>query len=191
MRKLRDWNAIAKMMIARNKRKYLLVLLILGVILGTGCATKNLSAVPADFSFVMDARSAEAGNANNVHIKIKAKGEGQYDYYDTRGAIRYDLNHMVTYEADQILKSGKFKLSQAELRQLWQAINQNNFFNLTDDYRMEMGFSYAFIVVEANSQRHIVDNIGMEVPEVRNIVEAVDAIMPEGVNLDYGEGFVP
>jgi hypothetical protein len=179
------------MMIARNKRKNLLVLLILGVILGTGCATKNLSAVPADFSFVMDARSAEAGNANNVHIKITAKGEGQYDYYDTRGAIRYDLNHMVTYEADQILKSSKFKLSQAELKQLWQAINQNNFFELRGDYRMEIGLSYAFVVVQADGQRHIVDNIGMEVPEMRAIMEATDAILPKGVNLEYGDGHTP
>jgi hypothetical protein len=191
LRKLRDWNAIAKMMIARIKRKYLLVLLILGVTLATGCAPKNLSAVSADFSFVMDTRSAEAGTANNVHIKINAKGEGQYDYYDTRGAIRYDLNHIVTYQADQVLKSGKFKLSQAELEQLWQAVNQNNFFELRGDYRMEMGLSYAFVMIQADGQRHIVDNIGMEVPEMRAIVEATDAIVPEDVHLEYGEGFTP
>jgi len=36
-----------------------------------------------------------------------------------------------------------------------------------------------------------VDNIGVEVPEIKAIVEATNTIMPEGVNLDYGEGFVP
>jgi hypothetical protein len=37
----------------------------------------------------------------------------------------------------------------------------------------------------------MVDNIGVEVPEVRAIVDATDSIMPEGVELDYGEGFPP
>ena len=35
------------------------------------------------------------------------------------------------------------------------------------------------------------DNIGMEVPEIRAIVEATNAVMPEGVDLDYGEGYLP
>jgi hypothetical protein len=60
-----------------------------------------------------------------------------------------------------------------------------------DDYRMAMGLSCAFILIEADGDRHIVDNIGMEVPEVRAIVEATDAIMPEGIELGYGEGFLP
>ena len=56
---------------------------------------------------------------------------------------------------------------------------------------MEIGLSYAFVVVQADGQRHIVDNIGMEVPEMRAIMEATDAILPKEVNLEYGDGHTP
>jgi hypothetical protein len=82
-------------------------------------------------------------------------------------------------------------LSAVELEGLWEAINQNNFFELREDYRMAIGSSYAFIMVEVDGNRHIIDNIGMEVPEVRAIIEATDDILPEGINLDYGEGYMP
>ena len=106
-----------------------------------------------------------------------------------------DVNSAGDFEGcinqSQVIKSGKIKLSNAELEGLWDAINQNNFFNLTDDYRMSMGFSYAFIMVKADGRQHIVDNIGMEVAEIRAIVEATDAVMPEAINLVYREGFLP
>ena len=141
----------------------------------------------------MDVKSAGEfeGCAVNVNLRIEASGRGRYETYDTDCAIEFDTNHMVTYDRSRVITKGQFKLSDSELEQLWAAINENNFFSLTDDYRMAMGFSYAFVVVEADGQQHIVDNIGMEVPEVRAIVEATDAVMPEGVNLHYGEGFIP
>ena len=180
----------AKMRIAWNN---LLSLLILGTILITGCATKSASPVPSDFLFIMDVKSAGDfdGCAVHVNIRIDNNGRGKYETYDTECAIEYDLDQMVTYEQSQVLETDRFHLSNIELERLWEAINQNNFFELTDDYRMAMGFSFAFIVVEADGRRHIVDNIGMEIPEIKAIVEATDAIMPEGVNLDYGEGFLP
>ena len=173
--------------------KCLLILLTLGMLLIAGCSQSNPSAVPSDFLFIMDVKSAGEfeGCAVNVNLRIEASGRGRYETYDTDCAIEFDTNHMVTYDRSRVITKGQFKLSDSELEQLWAAINENNFFSLTDDYRMAMGFSYAFVVVEADGQQHIVDNIGMEVPEVRAIVEATDAVMPEGVNLNYGEGFIP
>lgn len=180
-------------MSARHKQKHLIILLILGLFFITGCATKGISSVPSDFFFIMDVKSAGAfeGCALHVNIEIDSKGKGRYETYDTGCAITYDPNHMVTHKRSQVVKSGNFKLSDAELERLWETINHNNFFELRDDYRMAMGFSYAFIMIEADGNRHTIDNIGMEVPEVRAIVEATDAILPEGVNLDYGEGHIP
>ncbi len=174
------------------KTSLLNILLIPVLFLIAGCSSNNLDSVPLDFLFIMDARSAgDFDGCVNVNIRIDADGRVRYEIYDTGCAVEYDLDHMVTYNRSQVLTKGQFRLSDSELEQLWDAINQNNFFELTDDYRMAMGFSYAFIVVEADGRRHIVDNIGMEVPEIKAIVEATDAIMPEGVNLDYGEGFLP
>jgi len=175
------------------EQKLLVILFVLGAFLLTGCKANSTTEVPPDFLFLMDVKSAGdfEGCAVNVNLRIEASGRGRYETYDTDCAIEFDTNHMVTYDRSRVITKGQFKLSDSELVQLWEAINENNFFNLTDDYRMSIGFSYAFIVVEADGQRHIVDNIGMEVPEVRAIVEATDAIMPEGVNLIYGEGFLP
>lgn len=167
------------------------ILLFIGMMLVNGCSANETSSVPSDFSFLMDVRSAERGSAQHINIQINAKGKGQYDVYDSGGEIRYDLNDIVTYDADQVVKTGKFDLSNAELGQLWDAINQNRFFELETKYQMAMGHSYAFIMVEADGRKHMVDNIGVEVPEIGALVEATDALMPNRIDLDYGEGYVP
>lgn len=177
---------------ATTKQKLLIILLLLNVFLFTGCSTNSTANVPSDFLFLMDVKSAgDFEGCVNINIRIDSKGKGRYDVYDTGCAIEFDSNHMVTYQRSHVIEKGKFKLSDNELERLWDAINENNFFTLSGDYRMSMGFSYAFVVVEANDQRHIVDNIGVEVPEIRAIVETTNAIMPKGVSLDYGEGFLP
>jgi len=50
---------------------------------------------------------------------------------------------------------------------------------------------YAFIMIEAGARKQRIDNIGMEVPEVRALVAATNALMPEEIDLDYGEGYIP
>lgn len=172
--------------------RYLVILFTLvGALFVGGCSADQTANVPSDFYFVMDARSANKETAQNINIRINAKGETEYEIYNTGGVIQYDLNDMVIYDGEQIVETGKFELSYAELDKLWNSINENRFFKLTEDYRMAIGHSYAFIMIEADGQSHKVDNIGMEIPEIKAIVEAIDAIMPEGINLDYGEAYVP
>ena len=172
--------------------KYLVILFTLVVaFFAGGCSADQNTSVPAGFFFVMDVQSDNKEAAQNINIRVNAKGEAEFEIYDTGGVIQYDLNDMVTYDAEQIVETGKFDLSDAGLEKLWNAINDNKFFELTEDYRMAIGYSYAFIMIEADGQRHQVDNIGMEIPEIRALVEAIDTIMPEGVNLEYGEGYVP
>jgi hypothetical protein len=176
-----------------TKQILLIILLVSGILLFTGCRADSTNNVPSDFLFIIDVKSAGDFEGSTVHINIKidANGRGRFELYDTEGAIQFDLNHMVTYQQSQVIEKGQFKFSDDELEGLWNAINENGFFDLTEDYRMAMGFSYAFIVVEADGERHIVDNIGMEVPEVRAIVDATDALMPDRVDLEYGEGYLP
>ena len=172
--------------------RYLVILFTLvGALFAGGCSANQKTSLPADFLFVMDVQSANKEAAQNVNIRINAKGEAEFEIYDTGGVIQYDLNDRVIYNGEQIVETGKFELSYAELDKLWNAINENRFFKLTEDYRMAIGHSYAFIMIEADGQSHKVNNIGMEIPEIKAIVEATDAIMPEGINLDYGKGYVP
>jgi hypothetical protein len=95
----------------------------------------------------------------------------------------------VTYSPDQILRTGKFKLTAAQRNQLWDAINENHFFELSENSQIQIGSSYAFIMIEADGEKHKVDNIGLEVAQVRAIVETVAAVLPDGVEIDYGEGY--
>jgi len=166
-------------------------LVLLCAILVNACSTSKIGSVPSDFHFVMDAWSAQRGTANHVHIKINADGEGQYDVYDSGGTVQYDLSDVVIYSPDQVVQDGSFKLSNAELEQLWDVINENKFFELDEKYQMQIGHSSAFILIEADGRKHMVDNIGMEVPEMRAIVDATNAVLPEGAAIEYGEGYIP
>ena len=171
--------------------KYLFVLVTLCLVVTSGCSGDDNSDIPADFLFVMDVRSAEIGTAQHVNIQINAHGAGRYERYDTGGVIQGGENDMVVYRVDQVVEKGKFKLDEDELSRLWGAINANNFFELTGDYRMAMGHAYAFIMVEADGHRHQVFNIGMEVDEIKAILEATQSILPEEVEIEYGSGIVP
>jgi hypothetical protein len=141
----------------------------------------------------MDVRGARADMAGNVHvnIRINSNGQGRFEYYDSGSGINYDRNEIVTYDASQIIEIGTFKLTDEKLGQLWNILSENHFFELDEHYQMALGHSYAFLLVEANGERQLVDNIGMEVPEIRAIVEAVRTLLPKNINFEYGEGFTP
>jgi hypothetical protein len=171
--------------------KYLIALVALGLLAACGWSGDDNRDVPADFVFVLDASIAGIGPSQHVNIRINAAGEGRYERYETGGVIQGGENDMVVYQADQVVEIGKFKLQEDELSRLWGAINENNFFELTGDYRMAIGHAYAFILVEANDRRHQVFNIGMQVDEIKAILEATKSILPEAVEIEYGSGIVP
>jgi len=171
--------------------KALLLLVTLFMVVTSGCSTSLLPSIPADFMLILDAYNTGGQQVQNVNIQINAYGEGHYEIYNTGGAIRMDEHGKVTYESDQIVETGDFELTEAQVAQLWNEINKNGFFQLTGDYRMAMGYAYAFVQVEADGQKHQVDNIGMEVPGIRAIVEKVNTMLPSGVDIVYREGFLP
>ena len=140
---------------------------------------------------MLDVRSADPGSTQNIHIQIDASGEGTYQYYDTGGVIQYSPDHVVTFDNNQVVRDGAFRCSQTELARLWQAILDQQFFSLADDYEMALGHSYAFLLVQADGQKHMVNNIGMEVPEIREVVESSQVLLPAGVEIEYGEGYIP
>jgi hypothetical protein len=162
------------------------------LVVTAGCQTA--ADVPADLNIILDASSVprdDGFGVQNVQIEIEASGQGRYERYVTGGAIVGDENDMVVYEQEQVVDAGEFGLSGDELEQLWRAIEENGFFELTEDYRLSLGFSYAFIRVEAGGQAHQVFNIGMEVPEIRALVEAVAELLPEGAEIEYRDGVAP
>ena len=107
------------------QRQGIFILLAVCVILIGSCSQARV--IPADFEFIIDIR-AEVGSAQNINIKINSLGKSRFEYYNTGGAIQYNTNDMVIYEAHQVVKTGEFILTDEELRCLWDAINENNFF---------------------------------------------------------------
>lgn len=98
--------------------KYLIALVTICLVVTSGNSGDGARGVPADFFFVMDARSTEIGTTQNVNIQINANGEGRYERYDTCGVIREGENNMVVYRADQVVNEGEFKLREDDLRWL-------------------------------------------------------------------------
>lgn len=170
---------------------FLILFLLMGLLLAPACSGRDASPVPSDFAFLLDVDSTDPGSAHNVHIVVDASGNGHYEYYDTGGVLQYDTNGILTYAPSQVVSGGDFELSDPQLLQLWEAIQANKFFELEDDYQMALGSSYAFILVQAEGRKHWVNNIGMEVPEIRTIVEAAQELMPKGVEFEYGDGYEP
>jgi hypothetical protein len=168
------------------------VLLALCFILTEACAPKEKPAsIPADFVFVLDARGRQnhPRGSMHFHIVIDAQGAGRFEDYDPHGVLHYDMNKMVTHDPSQIVRTGTFRLTNKELDRIVTLLDENDFFALKESYQMELGDAYAFIMVQMNSQQHIVDNIGMEVPAIRAIVEGVNLLLPDEIDLQYGKGF--
>lgn len=173
------------------KKNTALLLLITILMSLNACTAPVAENIPSDFYMMMDVRDVDHQAAKNINIRIQANGKVEYDIYETGGVIYYDENDVVRYDKDQIARDGKFRLTATQMETLWEAIDENRFFELSDKYQMQIGYSYAFILIEANEKKHMVDNIGMEVPAMRSIVETVAAMMPDDIEFEYGEGYTP
>jgi hypothetical protein len=174
--------------------KKVFILTFFCILMTSGCSNEDdPSRVPSDFVFVMDVRAAENKLTENIHVnvRINARGKGRFVYYDSGAGINYDPNGIVVYDRSQVVRSGKFRLTDEKLEQLWDLLNDHGFFMLDGHYQTALGFSYAFMMVEANDTKYMVNNIGMEVPEIRALVEAIGEILPEEIKIEYGEGFRP
>jgi hypothetical protein len=169
--------------------KILLVIAVLSVIQLIGCTGKE-TGIPDDFSFLINVRSTQ-GYTNHYHIEIDSLGKGSYILYDTEGSIEYKTDGMIVVPLFKTIERGKFDLTQQQLSSLLRVVEENSFFTLEEAYQMSLGHSFAFIAVTLDGQTHQVDNIGMEVPELRAIVSGVQGLLPARINIDYGEGFVP
>ncbi len=171
---------------------FILAILIYSASALSGCRPPAPPAtIPPDFQLNLDARSAGAQTTVHIYIEIDAQGQARYTRYDTGGTIQLDENGRLVYAPGQVIDKGKFQLSAKEVGALWQTLIDNDFFELTADYRMAIGHSYAAVKARANYKEHQVFNIGMEVPEMRAIIAGVNTLLPVDVKITYGEGFLP
>lgn len=167
------------------KQKSTLLFLVLLFLLGPpGCSAN----VPTDFNMIVDARRSEpaAGSpTEHIYLEINQSGSSSYIIYDTGGTITHDSDGFISISPGQIIKTGSFKISSQALENIWNQLEDSHFFDLNDDYRMSIGNAYAFLVVRANSQTHSVDNIGIFLPEIQGIFQAINGSLPDQLLIEY------
>jgi len=171
-----------------NKER--LILSILFLLLIPSCTPPAMPHVPEDFDFVLNVRQKDRPGYH-YHIHINAKGKGTYVLYNSQGTIEYDPDGMIVIPLLRVKKWGSFSLKKIQMTALLQTLDDNTFFDLAEDYQMEIGHSFAFIQATIDGQEHTVDNIGVEVPELRAIIENIDRLLPAKIKVDYGEGYKP
>jgi hypothetical protein len=149
-----------------------------------GCSSEGSE----DFWIVVDARLAphlQEVPTEHIYLEISADGSGSYLLYDTGGAIVYDTDGMVSISPEQILERGEINLTQEKISRLAQSIQDSDFFNLTEDYRMSIGGAYTFLAVTAGGQTHMVDNIGMQVDPLEKIIDTLNRVLPVNLEMEY------
>lgn len=153
-------------------KKFLLsAALIINVLSATFTTPVHAQAVPADLLILGSAGGAEPWEEISS-LRIAADGSGSFARYAS-SAI-----------GAPVLETQTFSLSQAQLMQIWQAIQTNNFFNLTSQSHSSIiGRTFARLTVRANSVTHQVITKNIAVAQFDNIVSAINNATPANVDL--------
>lgn len=132
------------------------------------------AAVPPDFE--LQATSGSLGpDEENRTIRVASDGSGIYERY------------IPSAVGEPPLEQQNFSLSSAELDQLWQAVQDHDFFNLAAEHSNPAvgDRTYARLLVRANGTTHEVTTQNIAVPAFDDIVAELEALTPAGVNLEY------
>ncbi len=127
---------------------------------------------PADFKLV----ATTGGTAPwSVSESITLLADGTAEYVKING------------EPPQILIDTTFNISTANLQQIWQAVQNTNFFSLNNSYLDDsvQDGSHAIFTITANgiTKQILIKNIKQQ--EIQNIITAINANVPAEYNLDY------
>lgn len=139
-----------------------------------------LAAAPPDFEVLATAGSLVPDEENRT-VRISSDGTGIYERY------------IPSAVGEPPLEEQSFSLDAAELDELWQAVQDNDFFNLNPEYsNPEIGDrTYARLVIRANGTTHEVTTQNIAVPPFDDIVAEIQALTPPGVELIYDTSDTP
>lgn len=136
--------------------------------------------VPGDFYLILDVTSYQYPE-HNLYMEINADGALKYARYDTGGTVEYDAEGMILVPGEEAMERGLFNLNPTQMKAVWLLIQDEELFELKDDYRMEIGDSYAFIAITGDGTTNVIDNIGMELPQAEALVSLINSFLPDVV----------
>ncbi|MBN2029142.1 chitobiase/beta-hexosaminidase C-terminal domain-containing protein [bacterium] len=140
----------------------------------TGTYTIIEETVPLDFQV-----SATAGGMlpidESINILIIHNGEGHYSRYISGG------------DPIEPLEESAFTLTGEALEQIWQSVQENDFFNLNNCYADTNIFdrTFAHLIVWANGSGHDVSTMNMAVPAFDAIMDTINSVIPYAYVLKY------
>lgn len=113
---------------------------------------------------------------------------------DNEGNGIYSICYPENRETSEYTEITQFDLDENELNQLWDEIQNNDFFNLEDYSELDLfpdsdiivsGGTFATIIVTANGEKHAVETRHFTVTEFDNIMIAINGLTPEENDLFY------
>lgn len=147
---------------------------ILGLLLLSVAGPAAAQNVPADFKLIGTAGGL-AGFAEYATVRVGADGQGLYQRF------------LPDEPGTPALEENAFTLSAAELGQLWQAIQTNNFFGLpAETANDDIGDrTFAELIVTANGQTHAVTTENVALAGFDDIVATLNSLTPGDDDLVY------
>lgn len=130
--------------------------------------------VPTDLEVIATAGGL-GPDAEYATVRITTDGQGTYHRFQSG-----DLT-------SPTLESSTFALNTAEVEQLWQAIQDGDFFNLEAEYAAEdiVDRTYAELNITANGSVHTVTTQNIAVEGFDDIISTINALTPGNADLVY------
>lgn len=146
---------------------YSVLLFVIGSVAVLLSFARAQGSVPGDLDIIGNVASLEPWGEATV-VRISASGEGYF--------ARSNPGDLTQPPAGVL----NFTLSQAQMNQLWQSIQANNFFSLDPEYtRPDMsGRNFARLAITANGQTHQVITRNIPLAAFDNIIEAINNLTP-------------
>ena len=128
---------------------------------------------PPDFKLVATA-AGEAPWEVTETITILANGEVNFYRHEGEGSL-------------ETLLDTSFTINVSQVQQIWQAVQNNNFFSLNSNYQDSARHdgSFALFTITANGNTKQVSVKNTLLTEIQNIISSINANVPSEYNLNY------
>ena len=128
---------------------------------------------PSDFKLEVSTGGMELWEISET-ITIEANGQG--NFYRSKGG-----------NSQEVLLDTNFTITTEQVQQIWQSVQNENFFNLNSNYENDtvVGGSYAIFTITADgvTKQVTVKNISQQ--QIQNIISSINSNVPSDYNIDY------
>ncbi|MGE5859599.1 MAG: hypothetical protein ACM34J_03550, partial [Ignavibacteria bacterium] len=128
---------------------------------------------PGDFKLIATAGGVAPWDVSET---ITILANGQVNFFRFQGG-----------DSTQILLDTSFIISASQVQQIWQSIQNSNFFSLSSNYQDDtlQDGSFALFTITANASTKQVKVKNIKQEEIENIITAINSNVPENFKLNY------